>query len=111
MSNKLYSFLGLIQKSGNITSGDDTVELDIKKNKCKLLIIAEDASDNTKNRFMSIAEKKNIKCISFGNKIELGICIGKSQRSVLAIKDSKLANVFLNKFKEENYGGERIVKN
>jgi ribosomal protein L7Ae-like RNA K-turn-binding protein len=110
MIDKAYMFLGLIQKSGNLTSGTDAVELEIKKNKCKLLIISNDASDNTKEKFEKLAMLHNVHYVNFGNKDELGIAIGKSSRSILSIKDENFAKGFLSKVKENNAGGEHIVK-
>ncbi len=108
--NNLYSFLGLMQKAGKLSSGDDTVELDIKKGLVNLLIISEDASENTKKRFKDIASRKNIAYIVFGEKDELGFAIGKSPRSILAIKDSGFSAAFLDKTSKINRGGECIVK-
>ncbi|WP_342455632.1 L7Ae/L30e/S12e/Gadd45 family ribosomal protein [Caloramator sp. Dgby_cultured_2] len=48
MKDNLYSFIGLMQKAGKLSSGDDAVEIEIKKKKAMLVIIAEDASENTK---------------------------------------------------------------
>lgn len=109
MNNKVYNFLGLIQKSGNLTSGDDGVEIDIKKGKCKLLIISEDASENTKSKFETMAKRNNIPYIVFGTKYDLGYYIGKSLRSVLSIKNENMANALLEKIKENISGGDSIV--
>lgn len=105
--NKAMSFLGLIQKAGFLSSGDDTVERDIKKGKCYLLIIAKDASENTQKSFEQMAAYRNIKYVYCGTKDELGKYIGKSQRSVVAIKDVNLAKVLLSKIDNEN-GGDHI---
>lgn len=110
MRNNIYSFLGLMQKSGNIVSGDDTVEIDIKKRKCKLLIIAEDASDNTKKKFLNLAAYRKIQYIFWGSKIDLGNSIGKSERAVLSIRDDGFARELLNKLSLDLNGGEGIVK-
>ena len=111
MINKLYSYVGLIQKSGNLISGNDAVEIDIKKKKCKLLIISDDASENTKKKFDNLAKLHNINYVNYGNKEDFGRAIGKSARSVLSIKDKNFAKGFLNKIFEINTGGESVVKN
>lgn len=111
MVDKTYSFIGLIQKSGNLTSGSDAVEMEIKKKKCKLLIISNDASDNTKEKFEKLAKEHNVSYVYFGNKDDLGIAIGKSSRTILSIKDANFAKGFLSKVLENNAGGEHIVKN
>lgn len=111
MENNIYSFLGLIQKSGNLTSGADAVEIDIKKNKSKLLIISSDASENTKVKFEGLARLHNVRYVYFGNKEDLGLSIGKPSRTILSIKDSNFAKGFLSKIEANNAGGEHIVKN
>lgn len=110
MSNRIYSFIGLMHKSGKLSSGDDTVEIDIKKGRSKTVLIAEDASENTKNRFENSAKYYGIPFIHFGTKAELGAAIGKSERAILSINDKGFADAFKNKVVEEN-GGADIVKN
>ncbi|MBF1059211.1 MAG: ribosomal L7Ae/L30e/S12e/Gadd45 family protein, partial [Peptostreptococcus sp.] len=41
---KIYSWLGLAMRSGNLVSGDDTTLRDLKKMRLSLIIIADDAS-------------------------------------------------------------------
>lgn len=101
MKNNLFSYIGLMQKSGNLSSGDDTVERDIKKGNVKLLIIAQDASDNTKKKFEDMAKYRKVPYMFFGTKDDLGISIGKSSRAIVAIKDKGFAEGFLSKIKEE----------
>lgn len=105
MQNKAYSFLSLIQKSGHISSGDDTVERDIKKHVCKLLVIAEDSSENTRKRFENMANHYGVEYIIFGTKKELGDSIGKGERAVISIRDGNLAKGFISKLNNLN-GGE-----
>lgn len=108
--NNIYRFLGLMQKAGKVSSGDDTVEIDMKKRFVKLLIISEDASDNTKKKFKDLADYRNIKYMIIGYKDDLGAAIGKSPRSVLAIKDMGFAKAFTEKASKINNGGDSIVK-
>lgn len=100
MDNKNYSFLGLVQKAGSLTSGADAVESDIKNKKCKLLILSNDASEKTKEKFEYLAKQHKVDYVYFGNKEDLGIAIGKPSRTVLSIKDENFARGFLNKIDE-----------
>ena len=45
---KLHSLLGLAMRAGKLVSGEDGTMLDLKKNKLNLVIVATDASNNTK---------------------------------------------------------------
>lgn len=91
-TKKIYSWISLAMRSGNIVSGDDTTLREVKKHKVKLVIIAEDASKNTKKLFLDKCSFRNIDCFEFGEKIQLGSSIGKSPRAVLGIMDANIAN-------------------
>lgn len=108
MDNNIYSFIGLIHKAGKLSSGDDTVEISIKKDKSKFLIIAEDSSENTKKRFVNSAKFHKLPFVYFGSKADLGASLGKSERSILSINDDGFAVAFRKKIEES--GGVGIVK-
>lgn len=93
MNSKLIGFLGLTRKSGKITLGGNLTENAINKNKVKLIILCEDASENTKEKFTAFSRNKNIKLINFTNKEDLGKALGKSELSVVGITDAKMADV------------------
>jgi ribosomal protein L7Ae-like RNA K-turn-binding protein len=85
--SKIYSMLGLASKAGKLVSGEDAVRNSIRQGKVKLLIISEDAADNTKKRFLNASEFYKIPTVIWGNKEQLGFSIGKSDRSVIGIHD------------------------
>lgn len=84
---KFFSMLGIGKKAGLIVSGETGCIHSLKDNSSKLLIIAKDASDNTKNKFKALCNNKDIMYIEIGLKSELGSAIGKEITSVISIKD------------------------
>lgn len=113
MENRIYSFLGLAVKAGKLLSGDDTCERAIRSGRADLVIIAEDASDNTRKKFESIGSTKGIELKSFGRKELLGRYTGKGIRSVLVITEKQFAKhigEMIDSFASEN-GGEQFGKN
>ncbi len=92
MDKRILSFFGLAQRSGNLITGEDTCEYHIKKGHIRLLIVAQDASENTKKKFKDMCEFRGIQHIVFGERDELSAAIGKSNRAVYAIKDTAFAN-------------------
>ncbi|KPI53489.1 50S ribosomal protein L7ae [Clostridioides difficile] len=88
---KILSFLGLATRAGKIVSGDDSTLLDLKKGKVKLVLIAEDASNNTKKLFKDKSTFRNIPYLFFSTKEEIGVAIGKSPRAVIGIKDENFS--------------------
>lgn len=95
---RFYSFLGLVQKSGNMVSGYNNCVSEIKADKCELVLIAEDASENTKDRFKSLCISKKIPYIIYGSMEKYGQCIGKSCKSILGIKNENMSKVVKDMF-------------
>ena len=90
-SKKVYSMLGLAMKAGKVVSGEFATDKSVKGNKAWLVIVSEDASDNTKKMFSNMCEFYEVPRYFFGTKEELGRSIGKAMRSSLAITDENFA--------------------
>lgn len=94
--NKIYSMLGIARKGGKISIGFDVTSLDIKANKSKLVLIAENASEKTKNNIIYLCDKYNIKYIVYGENEILGKCLGRKVVSVLSVHDTNIASYLIN---------------
>ncbi len=102
MDNKVFSMIGLACKAGRIVSGEDSIRNQMKNNKIKLLIIAEDASDNSIKRFVNASKYYNIQHVFFGDKDTLGKHIGKSNRAVIGITDDGFKTNILKLIESKN---------
>ena len=100
MVNKVYSLIGLAERAGNVVSGEFSTEKAIKNNKACLVILASDASGNTRKHFSDMCAYRNIELCIYGNKEELGHAIGKEMRANLAITDKGLADSIRKRIKE-----------
>ena len=100
--NKCLSFLGLCMRAGKAAAGETAAYNAIKKGKANLIIVSEDASDNTKKKFRNSAEYHKVNIIFFGEKMELGHCLGKKEISVLAVCDAGFAEKILTFFEANN---------
>ena len=89
--NKIYGLIGLAARGRNVVSGEFSVEKAVKSGLAMLVIVAEDASDNTKKLFRDKCSFYEIPIRVYGTKEELGHCIGKEIRSSIAIMDEGLA--------------------
>ncbi|MFZ5352034.1 MAG: L7Ae/L30e/S12e/Gadd45 family ribosomal protein [Bacillota bacterium] len=112
--------LGLANKAGKLVSGDETVRNSIRQGKVKLLIISEDASENTCKRFVNTSVFYKVEYIQWGKKELLGYYIGKSERSVVGILDDSFSRNILELIghalkqkedNEQNAGGELFEQN
>ena len=89
---KIHSLLGIAMRAGKLVSGEDGTMIDLKKGKSNLVIVAEDASNNTKKLFKDKSSFRHVNCIELSTKSDLGISIGKDSRAVIGIKDIGFAN-------------------
>lgn len=85
--------LGLAQKAGKIASGDFAVKSALKGRKVKLLIVASDASDNSKKEIYYLAGLYGAKTIEVLDREQLGMAIGKAKRTAIAVLDVNFANM------------------
>ncbi len=92
---KVYSMLGLAVKAGKLVSGDGVCEKYIRSGKGKLVIVAQDASLNTKKKYSDVCKYKNLDFRYFGQKELIGKSIGKVQRTVLVLTDQNFAKKIL----------------
>ena len=57
-NNKVLSLLGLATKAGKIASGEFSTEKSVKSGKGFLVLVAADASENTKKKFRNMSFTK-----------------------------------------------------
>ena len=91
MDKKLLSMLGLCQKAGKLKSGEFACETAVKGYEAYLVIIASDASGNTKKKFNDMCSYYETECAEYGTKDTLAAAIGKEERSSLAVCDEGFA--------------------
>ncbi len=60
INKKILGLIGLSAKAGKVSFGADSVENDIKKKKVNLIIIAEDASERTKDKFKTLGQNYKV---------------------------------------------------
>ncbi len=85
--NKKLRMLGLAARAGKVITGLDLCEKAIRRNKAKLIILAEDAADSTKKQFCAY----NLLVLYVQDKETLGKFTGKEYRSVCVVCDAGLA--------------------
>lgn len=92
MVDRVYSMISIAGKAGNVASGEFSTEKAIKSGKACLVILASDASENTKKHFSDMCAYRNIPICIYGDKEALGHAIGKEMRANLAITNKGLAD-------------------
>ena len=95
MTDKIYGLLGLCQRAGKCKGGEFAVEKSIKSGKSFLVIIPEDASDNTKKKFRNMTTYRSVPYQELGTKETLGHQLGRSERSSISIEDQGFAQAMI----------------
>ena len=91
MTDKLLSMTGMARRARKVSVGAFACQESIKKGEAKLVIIAADASDNTKKQFMDMCRFRNIKFIEYSDSEALGKCTGTGERAVVSVNDNNFA--------------------
>ena len=90
--NKALSLLGLATKAGKVASGEFRTEKEVKSGRAALVIVAGDASENTKKRFRNMCSFYKVPIYFYKDKDTLGHAMGKEFRASLAILDEGFAD-------------------
>lgn len=88
---KILNLIGLATKAGKTASGEFMTEKSVKTGKASLVIVSEEASDNTRKMFTNMCTYYKVPICFFGKKDELGRAMGKEMRASLAIVDGGFA--------------------
>ena len=89
--NKVFGMIGMARRAGKIKSGEFQTEAAIKDGSAALVIVAADASDNTKKKFRDSCRFYEVPYAEFGDKETLGHAIGMEFRASLAVTDAGFA--------------------
>lgn len=86
--NKLLGALGLAMKAGALVCGTNNVLDVIRKGKAKLVLLANDISENTRKLLTDKATYRKIRIVTLPfSMAELGAALGKAETSSAAITD------------------------
>ncbi len=88
MNDPIWGLIGIANRAGKVVSGYEQSLQTIQRGRGKIVILAEDASTNTKKTFYDKSRYYNVPIYEKGSKENLGKSIGKECRSVLVCIDS-----------------------
>ena len=88
---KILNLIGLATKAGKVASGEFCTEKEVKSGRAYLVIVADDASDNTKKKFQNMCDFYQVPIYFYKDKDTLGHAMGKEFRASLVILDEGFA--------------------
>ena len=98
---KELGLLGLAARAGKVVSGEFATEKAVKSGKAHLVLVAEDASDNTKKKISDMCVWRGVPLFLVGEKEELGSAIGKDYRASVGVTDMNFAVAIKNQLEQK----------
>lgn len=107
-NERALSLLGIANKGGKVSIGEDPVGTLCKSGKARLLILASDAADHTLRRANSFASLHDTPLVQIdGDKAAIGAMFSRNSVAMAAISDIALAEGFLKALDEpERYAAQ-----
>lgn len=105
--DNICTFMGLAVRARQTFSGEYACEKAIKSDKAFLIIVARDASKNTKKKFFNSCNYYGVPYRELADKERLGHYCGKTARAVVAILGKGFADRLVEMIDSinENHGG------
>ena len=101
--NNILSTLGLCMRSGNLSSGDFAVSEAVRKRKAFLVIVALDASGNTKKKFRNLCSHYKVPLYFWCEKEKLGHAVGNDFRASIAVTDQGFSDAVRKQLDKESF--------
>ena len=89
--NKLLGMLGLAKRAGKLSVGAFVCDKMIRSGRARLVILACDASQNTKKSVTDSCKYYNIKMIEISDMSALGHATGGGEKAVVSVNDNNFA--------------------
>ena len=90
-NEKFFRMLGLAARMRAIAFGEGAAKDSVKNGKAQVVIVAADASDNTKKKFRNSCEFYSVRMIEYSDKLTLGRYTGREFAVVLAVMNRGIA--------------------
>jgi ribosomal protein L7Ae-like RNA K-turn-binding protein len=102
--NRWMSLLGLANRARKVISGEELVIKEVRNGKAKIVILSQDASDNTRKKISDKCRYYNVPLVSVDDRYSLGQAIGKEARVVVALADNGFAKKLSELLDESQWG-------
>ncbi len=104
--------LGLSKKAGKAAIGQEAVSDAIRHGYAKLILIAADASDNTRERFerLTSGEDKVVHVVTPFTKQEIGNVLGRAECAIAAVCDAGMAAAIASHLVQRGISDEKFAE-
>ncbi|MFD1030968.1 YlxQ family RNA-binding protein [Metaplanococcus flavidus] len=101
---QILQILGLATRARMTITGEGMTINEVRSGNAKLVLVAEDASENTSKKLHDKCSYYKVDIETFGTRFEIGHAVGKEERVVMAITDKGFAKKLKSLFDENNRG-------
>ena len=109
MQSNYLGLLGLARRAGMIEAGDEAVRAAISQKRARVVLIASDASERTRDTFVFIAETAGVAYIMVEETREqLGNALGKRPCASVAVCDIGMSAAIVNKLATGNVQAQAV---
>lgn len=105
--DNILGFIGLAKRAGKVSAGEFICSKSIKDRSAKLIVIAQDASENTKKTLMDSCRHYRVEYLLFSDKDHLGQYTGGGSKAVISINDENFAKSLKEKIQGTAEGKDR----
>ena len=103
---QIYGLLSLCTKAGKVKSGGQILYDCIASGEAKLVLVATDASENTRKKCFDKCAWNHVPVMLFGTVDEMGRVMGKTERAGVAVTDAGFAQAIQKKTTRASEGRE-----
>lgn len=98
MNDAVLRMIGMAKRANKVSSGEFLCSKAIKGGQSRLIILSNDASENTQKTITDSCVYYNIKLIKYGTMDKLGKMTGSGERAVVSVNDDNFAKAILDRF-------------
>ena len=99
--NGVYSAIGMANRAGKLVTGIEGCIKAIRAEAVNLVVLSEEASENTRKKIKNACNYRNVTCMEYGKGGMLGKMTGKTHRIVIGVRDKNLSKLILSKMQHE----------
>ena len=99
--SKFASYLGLARRAGKVLTGYKTCAAALGRGSAKLIILAGDTSQNTRDKFSVLCERRDVPFKIYSSSDELSAMAGLTGRGIFGITDVNFAEAMIKEIENE----------
>ncbi len=102
MRSKVESYMGFAAKARKLATGYNTCLFMMEKKKLRLLILAEDLSENSKEKMINAAKQYKLPYRVYGEIEDLSHMTGTEGKGIFGLTDDNFAKVILSEIDRQS---------